>query len=93
MSVVERVARAMFDSLKGEVHNTEWEFGAGPTNLDEETKDMYRKMARAALEAVREPSREMVDKWQDHTGAGMAKVQDCAFAWRVGIDAALEQGT
>ncbi len=46
---VETVARAIFDSLKGDVHCTEWDFGKGPQNIDDETKERYRKMARAAI--------------------------------------------
>ena len=49
---VEKLAKAAFGRLHGKVHSTQWEFMAGPVNLSEETKDLYRTMVAAILRAA-----------------------------------------
>ena len=48
-ATIERLAKAAFDSMKFDTHNTEWDAWQGPTNLDPEFKVRMHKMVRAVL--------------------------------------------
>ena len=76
--MVERVAAAIFCSHIG---GNGW-----PEGLPENAKDYWRKEARAAIEAMREPTEAMIDKtWREQ----VADSGDPDGVWRVMIDAAL----
>lgn len=49
---VELMARAAFNSLSGDVHNTEWEDFKGPINVGEDFRNRYRVMMREAIGAL-----------------------------------------
>ena len=74
MTMVERVARAIASDS-----NTIWD------NLDEGSRANYESMARAAIEAMREPTEEML--W-----AGIEDKSDDGLIsrWESMIDSALE---
>jgi hypothetical protein len=84
--MVTRVARALWNAAKV------GEFDAQP----ESTKSLYLHGARSAIEAMREPNDEMLDKMNDvWVDAGEVSINVC-FAdlkelFAVGIDAALKE--
>jgi hypothetical protein len=83
--MVERAAEAICDA----------EFGPGMWAIpahEQKFRDLYRVRARAAIEAMREPTDDMVDEgWR----AKRAEIHDTApeprDAYRAMIDAALEE--
>jgi len=75
-SLVERVARAMAQEND---HHDEFEIG--------DFRDAYMDMARAAIEAMREPTDAMVDSGVDHIGEGHYN----GWAYTAMIDAALNE--
>ena len=95
-TMVERVARAMSDSLYGDTHTGGWDSMTGDVDLDENFKNRFRKMARAALEAMREP-----DFLMKMAGASAITVEimeakanydGACDAWQAMIKAALGEG-
>lgn len=86
--MVDRVARAMFD----QDHDEGWDRGEAAT------KQIYLNNARAAIEAMREPTEEMVDaahtaqRWSEGFGPDIGKVQD-QLKWQAMIDVALMEAT
>lgn len=81
-----RVAKAIFASLKGDVHNTEWEFMRGPVNVSQEVKDRYVKMSRAAIRAMRLPITE--DMAHAAVTLNVCDEIDAAHIWQAMLDAA-----
>lgn len=90
--MVERVAKA--------IHNSEYN-GDGNFHWREETADIYRRAARAALTAMREPTQEMLyaamnanershNMWPGGE-SGPAIDADGQEYWRAMIDAALAE--
>jgi hypothetical protein len=82
--MIERVAKAMRNSAFNKKEHTEWD------DLGKSVKDFYRTMAKAAIEAMREPTEEMVRAVKAHPdflGYG-----DDEFDWifKVMIEAALK---
>lgn len=78
MSMVERVARAIIEDMR-----------PGFT-IDDQDIDLYSSTARAAIEAMREPSEEMIaaaDRVHDLATAGDPVLPD--YVWHAMIDAAL----
>lgn len=95
--MIEKVARALFDRrphnnwIKGVQQVPDWE------KQPEHIKDVFRGDARAALEAMREPSSNMLNAAVDLTGAGSdmdwsnrSPQQIFREAWFAMIEAALE---
>ena len=75
MGKVEEIARAIAWA------NNEDDFG----RMSEEVKELYREQARAAIRAMLEPTKEMLE-------AGMAhEATDLASEYRAMIDAALSE--
>jgi hypothetical protein len=74
--IVERVARAIYC-----IGEPKWDIWAV---MDETQRDLWRSRARAAIEALREPSEAMAYAIK-HTAIGA----DSLGWWRAGIDAAL----
>ncbi len=83
--MVERVARALIESGG----STPWEEMDNP-NSDAPTwyRDHYFRMARAAIEAMREPPKEMINAALT-SGIGDDEADGHALAWRAMIDEAL----
>lgn len=50
--LVERVGRAIFESLYGDTHTGGWVAFTADVNISENQKERFRKMARAAIAAV-----------------------------------------
>lgn len=71
--MVERVARAMFEADRG----GSWD------DVRENSKAMWRSFARAAIEAMREPTEAMIN-------VGWRSMNDERLPWEVMIDAALK---
>ena len=64
--MVERVARAMFESLRGKTHSGAWKIGEpGDVYADEEFRELFRGMAIAAIAAMREPTEAMFHAWDN----------------------------
>jgi hypothetical protein len=75
---VERVARALWDAA-GDLRDPErWD------ETSERFRDDYRRRARAAIAALREPTEAMILAGVHHDNMG-----DMAGRWRAMIDAAL----
>lgn len=79
--MVERVAMAIFDQM----HDGGYD---NPYSASEETKTFYRKLARAAIEAMREPTELMV--YAGHDVAEEAGKSGVRFAYTAMIDEALK---
>lgn len=78
MTMVERVARA----LHPEIFKDFGGHGPGECPDCDEQRELARELARAAIEAMREPTQRMLDAtWTDAS----------AFTWRTMIDAALNE--
>ena len=83
-SMVERVAKALFagDGLKHAASNVSldesWE-------MSPQYHEAYRRKARAAIEAMREPNEQML-------GAGEPFADHPDWAWQAMIDDALKEG-
>lgn len=89
MTLIERAARAMYDTVQ-----PEWEWDdpdAGPL------RKMYRDNARAAIMALQEPSEEMIDAGADivrsveKAESDIAIRDDTKSIWSMMIGAALEE--
>lgn len=78
MSMVERVATQLRTSLDGRI---DWP----PNDNDHERRAFMRMVARAAIEAMREPTKEMVEA--GHEQCGIYKHADST--WSAMIDAVL----
>ena|SRR5947209_775032 len=91
--MVERVARAMFESTRTHTHVGEiWDSRIA------ETQDWYRGTARAAIAAMREPTEAMIEAAYSFSspikaeGAEIGSIRqrhEPADAWRAMIDQAL----
>jgi hypothetical protein len=108
--MIERVARALFDASQLRLSSTltnevlygrsdvTWEL-LNSSEVIPGIIESYRKQARAAIEAMREPSVEMCSAgedsgflhWSPEEGEGLDEV-DMAAAYRAMIDAALDNG-
>lgn len=82
--VIERVARAIAETGNG----GDWD---SRSFYQEEHKEFHRKRARAAIEAMREPTEAMIDAVDLPGLAGDPEIV-IAKAWRAMIDAALKEG-
>lgn len=81
MNMIEKVARAMF---KADFPDSEWR----------PTEDGYMRMARAAIEAMREPTNIMclaALRFEDEDGDGKVDWPMAQKTWRAMIDAALNE--
>jgi len=84
MSMVEVVARAIYNKRNGA--------GAVPWSRREAShKEPYRSDARAAIEAMKVPSAEMVEAGQNLCERQTYSPPDMAFIFRHMIDAALAE--
>lgn len=91
MSMVERVAMAMFRQAYADATD-----GARPADNDPEWME-YTSQARAAIEAMREPTPEMIEAGMDYDERELnirfgraPSVEECqAGEWNAMIDAAL----
>jgi len=81
MSMVEKVAVA----LANHIHQG-GDYGMTGEEAYEDRRDDYLAMARAAIEAMREPTPEMDDVGRDHNFSRYATP-----AWQAMIDAALSE--
>lgn len=90
MTLIERAARAMYDTVR-----PEWEWNdpdAGPL------RKMYRDNARAAVRALQEPSEAMIDAGADvvrsvnKAESDIAVRDDTRSVWSMMINTALEEG-
>ncbi len=77
--MVDRVALAMMKANDLERLPPEWFSGLPPS---EQTEFAYRKLARAAIAAMSDPTDAMVDETND--------MDDAAAIWRTMIEAALK---
>ena len=83
MSMIEKIAEAIYERVrKGARHMPPW------AEQPETVKDWHRKIARAAVEAMREPTAEMVDA-ADVPMHG--DFMDPIRTWEAMIDKALEE--
>jgi hypothetical protein len=82
MSMVERVARAMCEAAEEDWDAASY-LDTASGNAPEDQRDYWRVMARAAIEAMREPTDEVNDAL-DRVPGGFGR-----GAWLEGIDAAL----
>lgn len=82
MTMIERVARALFDELNKSIEVDGWrrDWESCGTYL----RDCFREAARVAIEAMREPTTEMWSAGQREVYEGSAR-----DAWAAMIDAAL----
>lgn len=91
-TMIERMAMAIY------AKNAAAALGRQPwTKAQEATKESVRGLARAALEEMREPNDEMLDKMNDvWVDAGEVSINVCfgdlKELFAVGIDAALKEG-
>ena len=76
--MIEDVAQAIWKQSNRQLRSGEAWADAHPL-----AKDAFRELARAAIEAMREPTKEMIESTLDRCG------YDDSFAWSVMIDAAL----
>lgn len=80
--VIERAARAAFEC---------WDFPCRRfDSLSSDDQEHWREIARAAIEAMREPTPEMLGAGWPHT-ADPCWVEDVRKAWGAMIDAALKE--
>lgn len=100
MSMVERVAEAMCDDFLRVVFGEMGWDGNPPPNAEDlerdwregewrEQKDMWMRAARAAIEAMREPTDAMVDAAMDRDLLGYDAPP--SSVWQAMIDAALNE--
>src|SRR5690606_205253 len=86
--MIERVARAMWEGERphqGMAGVTSWDdIVRASDDLSAEVRTQWRRQARWAIEAMREPTEEMVLAGVHHDNIG-----DMAGRWRAMIDAAL----
>lgn len=92
---VEQVARAMFESLRGDTHNAGWDHGSGDTNASQEFKDRFRNMARTAIAAMRDvdtgsPAILVAGKKALFSYSEDPTLDDARKCWHAMIDAALK---
>lgn len=90
MTMRERIARAIFDSLHGDTHNTQWDFGEGPINVSEEHKQRFFRMADAVLKEMREPSEAMETACYNRWNSILDRQPTPTDLWQAMIDAASE---
>lgn len=91
MDMVERMAEAMVTAYNPDPEKPgsfRWNFMEGMTNMSEEQKGVYRMFARAALEAMREPTEAMVAAGSIR-GIRDDRRSDAENCWLAMIDAAL----
>lgn len=90
MSMIERVARALVDAMcefGGEVVPTDTEWA----NRDEDAYEMFSGMAIAAIAAMRDPTKEMIDAVRMMHGDQYVGIGMGVEAWTTMIDAALRE--
>lgn len=90
--MVEKIARAMWESNTPYSDQCSWDFGKGPTHMIEESKDKWRGFAVVAIEAMREPTGIMCAAFNDSfpTEEGETFLKDIApVVFNAMIDAAL----
>jgi len=82
MSMIEKIAEAIYERIrKGARHMPPW------AEQPETVKDWHRKIARAAVESMREPTDEMVA-----AAFALGHEAQCApEVWEAMIDKALEE--
>jgi hypothetical protein len=83
--MIERVARAIWSADRN-VGGYGWEW------LDESWRAGYYAQARSAIEAMREPTEEMIERGDDHAKGWFASISvtyDSEEVWHAMIDAAL----
>jgi hypothetical protein len=80
VNTVEKVARAIAKA-DGQINFK---------TLPEILKFAYTLQARAAIEAMREPSRDMIERATDGEMAKHVSPNHAAIVWQLAIDAALE---
>lgn len=78
--MIERVAKALYDISLRKMNSAEWE-DAGSF-----TQDTKRREARAAIEAMREPTRDMID-----AAATVDRYAEPGEEWGPMIDTALRE--
>lgn len=98
MTMIERVARAMFAKLIADDDAYALARGDGPENITLDGSFDLRVLARAAIEAMREPTEAMAGAPYDAnvrilTEAGAEPILDDAAreVWQAMIDAALQE--
>lgn len=87
-SMIDRVAKAIYDAANAEDYVSDYRFHDGDTTLD--GRFNLDKFARAAIEAMREPTKAMLKDGWEHT-ADPCWEDDVADCWRAMIDAALSE--
>lgn len=80
--MIERVARALFEEEWDDKSSDPWE------SAEEDEREAWRKSARAAIEAMREPTAAMEDAMEGVTEYG-GHISP-SNAWHAAIDAALK---
>lgn len=94
MSIIERVAQAIYESEENVLGEGSGDC-AGWAGATELWKSQYRQHARLAIAAMRDPTRDQVSKatlsfppWGGHGEASAPSTEDM---WRALIDAALSE--
>lgn len=92
MSMIEKIAEAIYERIrKGARHMPPW------AEQPETVKDWHRKIARAAVESMREPTDEMMvyaEETVPQLSSFNEKDQSPSYiAWQAMIDKALEEKT
>lgn len=87
MQMIERVAKAIWDSGFDRVPDPAWE------QTSHLQKEFHRMLARAAIEAMREPSYEMIRAFGVGSQTGFTNDTERSHAWSAMIDAALTPAT
>ena len=86
MDMIERVAQRLFQNMAAS-DNGAWE------TADPMITRACMSYARAAIEAMREPTEEMLTAGEDYTDSRFSEEDDFLNGWRAAIDAALECST
>jgi len=84
MHMIERIARVCYRHAYPEVREDDLNFDG----LPEPRHELYMTMARAAIDAMREPSEKMVLTAYEHAPLGD---HDPESAWKTMIDVALQE--
>ena len=89
--MVERVARAMYVSFKG-LPQAQYSWEDLAHNANDPLVQNYRRMARAAIEAMREPTMKMLMAAHriDSGNNALIEIDDLRDAWRRMSDEALK---
>lgn len=90
-TMVERVAKALFDAVQPNYAGAEISWDTSNEEWGDEDREGFRQSARAAIEALREPTPAMTTPHLGHHGFAEYGDVEAAAIWREMIDAALKE--